>query len=80
MPYEKNKSVYQDDELFAREQRNILEVNEMDQPIIFGKQVFLSSKQSFISLYELSNSILRKSFQLQLNWVVESMKLEVLIR
>ncbi len=78
MPYEKNKSVYQDDELFAREQRNILEVNEMDQPIIFGKQFFLSSKQSFISLYELSNSILRKSFQLQLNWVVESMKLEVL--
>ena len=67
MPYEKNKSVYQDDELFAREQRNILEVNEMDQPIIFGKQVFLSSKQSFISPYELSNSILRKSFQLQLN-------------
>ena len=37
MPYEKNKSVYQDDELFAREQRNILEVNEMDQLILFGK-------------------------------------------
>ena len=27
MPYEKNKTVYQDDEWFEREQRNILDVN-----------------------------------------------------
>ena len=34
MPYEKNKTVYQDDEWFKREQRNILDVNRWNRQLL----------------------------------------------
>ena len=34
MPYEKNKTVYQDDEWFEREQRNILDVNRWNRQLL----------------------------------------------
>ena len=50
MPYEKNKTAYQDEEWFEREQRNILDVNRWNRQLL--GQTFYSICVDNKSLYK----------------------------
>jgi len=49
MPYEKNKTVYQDDEWFEREQRNVLDVRNWNRDLMGQTfyQICQKKKNSF---------------------------------
>ena len=61
MPYEKNKTAYQDDEWFAREQINILDMNRQNRQL---------SGQTFYSICG-DNKNLYKEVRFKNNWITD---------
>ena len=49
MPYEKNKTAFQNDEWFEREQRNVLDVRNWNRDLM-GQTFFQASKHSSNSM------------------------------
>ena len=61
MPYEKNKTAYQDEEWFERKQRNILDVNRWNRQLL---------GQTFYSICG-DNKNLYKAVRFKNNWITD---------
>ena len=61
MPYEKNKTAYQEEEWFEREQRNILDVNRWNRQLL---------GQTFYSICG-DNKNLYKEIRFKNNWITD---------